>query len=145
MELGAQSTVDAEELLVHDCRQRQTTERLHAGLVYSLRVLVLALQLEGEVIGQMATLVVSAEKPKSLRIVNLERPEVEHAFYAKIAPINIVAQEEVSRLSRVATDFKELHQIVVLAVDVAADGDGGVHLKEVGLLAQNLGTLLDNP
>lgn len=34
--------MDAQELLVHNCRQRQVAETLHAGIVNSLGVLVLA-------------------------------------------------------------------------------------------------------
>ena len=34
--------MDAQELLVHDGRQGQTTERLHAGVIYPLRILVTA-------------------------------------------------------------------------------------------------------
>jgi len=72
MELGAQTTVYAQELLVHDCSQRQCTERVHACFVDGLGVLVLALELEGEVIGQMPALVVSAEKPKRVWIPDLQ-------------------------------------------------------------------------
>lgn len=34
--------MNAEELLVHDRRQGQTTEGVHAGLIYALRVLSFA-------------------------------------------------------------------------------------------------------
>jgi hypothetical protein len=52
--------VNAEELLVHNSRQREGTERFHAGFVDGLGVLVLAFKLEGKVIGQVATFVVSS-------------------------------------------------------------------------------------
>ena len=61
MELWAQTTVDAKELLVHNSRQRQRAEGLQACLVDFLAVLVLALQLEGEVIRQMTAFVVTPQ------------------------------------------------------------------------------------
>lgn len=61
MQFRAQTAMDTQELLVHDSSQGQTTEGFHAGLVYDLGVLVLALQLEGEVVGQVTTLVVSSQ------------------------------------------------------------------------------------
>ena len=42
VELRGQSTVDAEELLVHDGGEREITEGLHASVVDCFRVLVLA-------------------------------------------------------------------------------------------------------
>ena len=50
MQFRAQSTVYAEKLLVHDGSKRQRTERLHACVVDLLGILMLALQLEGEVV-----------------------------------------------------------------------------------------------
>lgn len=145
MELRAQPSVDAEELLVHNSSQGQRAERLHAGLVDGLGIFMPALQLEGEVIRKVAALVVPAQQPEGLGVVYLEGPEVQDALDAEVSPVNVVAEEEVPRLGGVATDLEELHQIVVLAVDVAADGDGRVHLEEVGLRAEQLGTRLDDP
>lgn len=51
--------MDAKELLVHNGRQRQCAEGLHAGIVYLLGVFVLAFELEGEVIRQMSAFVVT--------------------------------------------------------------------------------------
>ena len=38
-----------------------------------------------------------------------------------VAAVDVVAQEEVARVGRVAADLKQLHQVVVLAMDVATD------------------------
>lgn len=77
VELRAQATVYAQELLVHDGSQGQGAERLHASLVHGLGVLVLAFQLEGEVVGEMATLVIAAEQPKRVGVPDLERPQIQ--------------------------------------------------------------------
>jgi hypothetical protein len=80
MELRAQTTVYAEELLVHDGSQRQCAERVHACFVNGLGVLVLALELEGEVISQMPALVVPAEEPERVRVPDLQRPQIQDAL-----------------------------------------------------------------
>ncbi|TKW51225.1 hypothetical protein CTA1_2028 [Colletotrichum tanaceti] len=145
VKLGAQTTVDAQELFVHDGSQGQAAEGLHAGLVNGLGVLVLALELEGKVVGQVATLVVTAEQPQGLGVVDLQAPEIQDALDAEVASVDIVAEEKVSRLGGVAPNFEELHQIVVLAVDVTADGDGRIHLEQVGLGAEQFCAGSKNP
>lgn len=72
--------MDTEELLVHDRRQRQGTEGFDARLVDPFAILVLALQLEGKVVRQVATLVVTPEQPKRVGIPDLQCPEVENAL-----------------------------------------------------------------
>lgn len=92
--------MDAKELLVHDRSERKVAERLHAGVVEVLRVLVLAwrhcasaprsarcseerrltLEAVGEVVGEMAALMVAAEKEEGIGEVDLERPEVQDAL-----------------------------------------------------------------
>jgi len=55
--------VNTQELLVHDRSQRECAKRLHARFVDLLGILVLAFELEREVVGQMPALVISPEKP----------------------------------------------------------------------------------
>lgn len=136
--------MDAQELLVHDCGKGKSAERVHAGLVDLLGVLVLALKLKSKVISQMSALVISAKEPECVWIPDLQRPEVEHTFDTEVPSINIISKEEVSRLCWISTDFKELHQIIVLAVNISADSDGCIHLQKVGFLFQNLSSLLEN-
>jgi hypothetical protein len=66
----------AQELLVHDRSQWQRAKRFHACFVDLLAVLVLAFELEGEVVGEMAALVVAAKEPESAGIPYLQGPEV---------------------------------------------------------------------
>lgn len=63
MQFRAETTVNAEELLVHDCRQRQRTERFQARLIDSLTIFVLAFQLESEVVCQVTAFVVTPQQP----------------------------------------------------------------------------------
>lgn len=66
--------MNAEELLVHDRRQRQRTEGFDARLVNPLAVFVLALEFECEVVRQMSALVIASQKPEGIRIPDLQRP-----------------------------------------------------------------------
>jgi hypothetical protein len=72
VELRAQASVDAEKLLIHDSSQRQTAERFHASLVHFFRILVLAFQFEGEVVGQVPAFMIPAEQPKGVWIPDLQ-------------------------------------------------------------------------
>ena len=81
MQLGAETTVNTQELLVHNSSKRKSAEGLHASLVNGLGVFVLALKLEGEVVGQMATLVVTTHEPEGVGVPNLEGPEVENTLH----------------------------------------------------------------
>ena len=80
MQLGAETTVNTQELLVHNSSKGKSAEGLHAGLVNGLGVFVLALKLEGEVVGQMATLVVTTHEPEGVGVPDLEGPEVENTL-----------------------------------------------------------------
>jgi hypothetical protein len=64
---------------------------------------------------------------------------------AEVASVDVVSQEQVACLGRIAAHFKQLHEVVVLSVDVTAHGYGRVHLQQVGLRLENLGTLLYDP
>lgn len=74
MQLRAQPSVNAEELLIHDGGQGQRAEGFHTCFVDFFGVLVLAFELEGEVVGQVTALVVSTQQPQSLRMPNFQGP-----------------------------------------------------------------------
>ena len=80
VELGAQSSVYTQELLVHNGGKGKRAERVHAGFVDSLRVLVLAFKLECEVVCQMAAFVVTTEQPQRVGVPDLQRPQVQYAL-----------------------------------------------------------------
>jgi hypothetical protein len=73
----------------------------------------LTLEFEGEVICEMATFVVSAQQEQGIGVPYLETPQVEHALDTKVPSIDVVAQEEVSGICRVATNFEQLHEVVL--------------------------------
>jgi len=96
VQLGRESTVDTKELLVHDGCKGKVAEGIHDGVVNAIGVLVFAFELEGEVVGQVATLVIAAEEEERIRVPNFERPEVQHALNTEIASIYVVPKEKVS-------------------------------------------------
>lgn len=63
---------------------------------------------------------------------------------AEVSSVHVVTQEEISRFFRVSSDLKELHQIVVLPVNITAHGDGSIHLQQVRLRFENLGGAREN-
>ena len=71
MQLRTQPAMYAQELLVHDRGQGESAEGVHTSFVDLFGVLVLALELKGEVICQVAALVVTAEEPQGVGIPNL--------------------------------------------------------------------------
>lgn len=155
VQFWTQAPVDTEELLVHDRRQRQRTEGFYTSLVDLLAVFVLAFELEGEIICEMPALVVPSQKPQRVRVPNLQGPEVQNALRqldqrdsrlgvtdlnAKITSVDVVAQKQVPCIDRVAADLEQLHQVVILPMDIAAYRNRRVHLQQVRLGFQNLGS-----
>lgn len=74
---------------------------------------------------------VASKKEKSIWVPHFEGPQVQHTLVKRyeslhkqcgsktylnteVTPIHVVTQEEVSRIGRAPTDFKELHKVVLL-------------------------------
>jgi hypothetical protein len=84
VKFGTQPAMNTQELFVHDGRERQGAERVHACFVDFLTVLVLAFELESEVVCQVAALVIAAKKPEGVWIPNLEAPDIQHALFSLV-------------------------------------------------------------
>ena len=69
---------------------------------------------------QVATFVVAAQHEERLRVIDLEREQEQHALAREAPAIDVVAEEEVLRVPRVAARLEQAEQVEVLAVDVAA-------------------------
>ena len=55
-----------------------------------------------------------------------------------IAPINIVAHEQVVRLWTVASNAEELQKILELPMDIATDCNRAFHWLDVGLIYEDI-------
>jgi len=62
-----------------------------------------------------------------------------------VATIDIVAHEQVVGVGRLSADLEQLHEVVELAVDVAANCHRTLHFLNVRLLRQNLASLTTKP
>ncbi len=79
----AQTSVHTQELLVEESRQRQAVERIHTGIIYTLRVLYFTCRTDGETDGGQITEHVEHAAPpplskgclKTNRVTALWRPE----------------------------------------------------------------------
>ncbi len=63
---------------------------------------------------------------------------------AEIAPVDVVAEEEVARVGGRPPHLEQLHQVVELAVHVAAHRDRRLHLDHRPLLPQQRAALADD-
>lgn len=75
--------MNAKELLVQDGSERKCTERLHTSIVNAFRIFVLAFQFECEEICQVSALVIASQEMHTIRIPDLQRPQVKHALHAR--------------------------------------------------------------
>lgn len=112
--------MDAEELFIHDGRQRQGAERVHACFIDAFRVLFLTwqqsqdqsteafllqenlprtLQFEGEAICQLSTLVVTTKEEECGGIPDLERPQTEHTLCGRIRLLGTHSLERIAHLN----------------------------------------------
>lgn len=144
MDFRRKSAVNAKELLVHQRGQRQTVEGVHAGIVDAFRVFNLTLRLEGEIFAEMPAFVVASQQEQRVGVKDLQGPKVKHAFYAKISPVYVVAEEEVASFVGRAADFEQFHQVVELSVNIAADGDRGFYVNDRLLLPQQSRAFADD-
>lgn len=106
---------------------------------------MLAFELKGEVVRQMAAFVVASQQEDCRRVPDLEGPEIEDALDRKVPTIDIVAEKQIAGVSGIATDLKQLHQVVILAVDISTDRHRGFYFQHVGFLLQDPSRLAEYP
>lgn len=76
---------------------------------------------------------VATQQEDAVGVLDLEGEEEADGLDALAPAVDVVAQEQIGGLGREASVLEEAQHVVVLAVDVAADLDGGVDLDEHGL------------
>lgn len=141
-----QATVQAEDLVVNKCCERQVVEKIgeefpHVGV----SVLAQTFVVEAVNLGDLSALVVATEDGDALRVADLECDQQSDGLDGEVATIDVVSHEEVVGVWVGSTDLEQLHQVVELAVDITTDGDGTFHGLHVGFVLEHLTRLFAQP
>ena len=81
---------------------------------------------------------IAADEGDAVGVADFEAEEEQERFEGVEATVDEVAHEEVVGVRHVAANAEEFHQVVELAVDVAAYCDGGVDCHDVAFFYQEL-------
>lgn len=111
----------SENLLVNDGGNGQTVEAVGERLPQLDVVAALALVVEAVDAVDRGALVVAPQDEEVLGVLDLVGKEQADGLERLLAPIHVVAEEEVVRLGREAAIFEETEQVIVLPVDITAD------------------------
>lgn len=84
---------------------------------------------------------VATQNGDAVLVADLERDEQRDGLDRVVTAVHVVAHEEVVCVRALAADTKQLHQVVELAVDVAAHCHRALDDLHVRLLFQNLSRL----
>lgn len=127
--------MNAKDFVVDDSREWNVVEDLGAVLPHADRaVLSETLVVEAVHLGDLPRLVIATYERDAIRVAHFERQQEQERLDRVEAAIDEIAEEQVVRLGYVATDAKQLFQIVELSVNVAANGDRRVDFLYVALL-----------
>mmetsp|Transcript_33163 Transcript_33163/g.105757 ORF Transcript_33163/g.105757 Transcript_33163/m.105757 type:complete len:344 (+) Transcript_33163:85-1116(+) len=125
---GGEAAVHAEDLVLDQRRERQVVEDLCAVPPDVDRaVLAQALVIKAVHLRDLPRLVVAPQQRDPVRPASLEQQQQRHRLDRVVAAVDEVAHEDIARLRARASAVEQLKEVVELAVDVAADGDGRLH------------------
>jgi hypothetical protein len=121
VQIGAQTTVHGEDLLVNDGCDGEAVEAVSEGLPELDVVASLALVVEAIDAVDGGALVVAAQDKEVLGVFDLVGQEQADGLQGLLASVDVIAQEEVVCLRREATVFEQTEEVIVLTVDVTTD------------------------
>jgi hypothetical protein len=121
VQVGAETSVHGENLLVNDGRDGKAVEAVGESLPQLDVVTALALVIESINTVDRGTLVVSTQDEEVLGVLDLVGEEQADSLERLLATIDVVTEEEVVGLRREPTVFEQTQEIVVLAVNITAD------------------------
>lgn len=84
---------------------------------------------------------VAAQQEEVLRIFDLVGQQQTDGLQGLLAPIDVVAEEQVVGSRRESAVLEQAQQVCVLAVDVAADDQRCLQFQQDGLLQEDLARL----
>lgn len=121
VEIRAETTMHGKDLLVNDGGNGQAVEAVGKRLPQLDVVASLALVVEAVDTVDRCTLVITTENEKVLGILDLVCQQQTDGLERLLAAIYVVAEEEVVGLWWKASVLEETQEVVVLAVNVAAN------------------------
>jgi len=140
---GRQATVHAQDLLLDESRQGKVVKEVSEVLPdVGSSILAKALVIEPIHLGDLSTFVISSEDGEALLVSHLHGDQKCHRFHRVIPSVDVVSHEQIVGIRRLASDAEEFHQIVELAVNISAHGDGTIDCLNIGLLHQDFLSLL---
>lgn len=123
-----------ENLILYHCSEGKVVEQVSQVLPdIGITVFAQALVVEAVYLGDLSALVVASQNRDSFLEAHLEANEKGHSLNTIVAPIDVVAHEQVVCVWRATTNFEELHQVMELSVDIAANRHWTFHRLHVKL------------
>lgn len=143
VDAGGQTSVEAEDLIVNEGGEGEIVEQIGEVLPHvGVPVLSQALVVETVNLCDLARFVVASQDGYPRAESHLETDEETDGLYAVVSPVHIVAHEQVVCVRRLPPDAEQLHQIVELAVNIAANCHGAFHILYIAFFGQDLLGLL---
>jgi hypothetical protein len=134
--------VHSEDLLVNDGGNGEAVKAVGESLPELDVVSALALIVETVDTVDRGTLVVSTQNEEVFRVLDLVCKEEADGLEGLLATVDVVTEEEVVSLRRETAIFEETQEVIVLAVDIAANLDGRFQFEKNGLRDENLTSLV---
>jgi hypothetical protein len=141
LEIGAETSVHGEDLLVNDGGNGETVEAVGESLPELDVVATLALVVESVDTVDRGALVVATEDEEVLGVLDLVCEEKTNGLERLLATVDIVTKEEVVGFWGEAAVLEETEKVVVLAVNVTTNLDGCLELEKDGLADKDLARL----
>ena len=145
LQVGGETSVAAEDLLVDDGGQREAVEAVGEGLPQLDVVPPLALVVEAVDAVDASALVVASQQEEVLRVLDLVRQQQRDRLQRLLASVDVIPQEEVVGLRRETPVLEKPQQVVVLPVHVSADLQRSLQLQQDGLAEEDLPALEAQP
>jgi hypothetical protein len=77
---------------------------------------------------------VASQDGYSVFVADFQSDEKSDGFHGIITTIHVITHEQVIRIGTLTAYLEQLHEVMELAMDVTADGDGASNFLHIGLL-----------